>query len=124
MKKKILVVDDEESFGDIVKLNLEYTGLYEVFVEREGLRAVESARREKPDLIILDMILPDMDGVAIFQALHEQAELKHIPVVFLTAFVSDRERKALSSKIGLKPHIESKPISSEKLIEFVRKHVR
>lgn len=124
MKKKILVVDDEESFGDIVKLNLEFTGLYDVYVEREGTLAVQSARREKPDLIILDMIMPGMDGVEVFEALHAQPDLKGIPVVFLTAFVSDRERNLLSSKLGLKPPMESKPISSEKLIAFVRKHVR
>lgn len=124
MKKKILVVDDEESFGDIVKLNLEFTGLYDVCVEREGLHALEAARREKPNLIILDILIPDMDGIAIFNALQTDPELRQIPVVFLTAFVSDRERKALSGKIGLKPHIESKPITGEKLLEFVRQHVR
>ena len=125
MKKKVLVVDDEESFGDIVKLNLEFTEEYEVFVEREGAKAEEAARRVKPDLIILDMILPDMDGVAIFEALHRDPELKQIPVFFLTAFVGSKERKALSDKIGIKNLvIESKPIASEALLELVRKHVR
>lgn len=122
--KKILVVDDEESFGDIVKLNLEFTGDYEVCLEKEGTRAVEAARRENPDLIILDMLLPDMDGVAVLEALHADPSLKQIPVVFLTAFVSEKERQTLSGRIGIKPHIASKPITSEKLLELVRKHVR
>ncbi len=125
MKKKILVVDDEESFGDIVKLNLEYTEEYDVVVEREGVKAESAARALNPDLIILDMILPDMDGVAIFEALHRDPELKQIPVVFLTAFVSTKERKALIDKIGIKNLvIESKPIASEALLALVRKHVR
>jgi CheY-like chemotaxis protein len=122
MKKKILIVDDEESFADIVKLNLEFTGEYDVCVEKEGFRAVEAARREKPCLIVLDMILPDMDGAAIFEALHEDPELRRIPVVFLTAFVTSRDHKVLSERIGRKPHIESKPISSETLLAMVRKY--
>ncbi|MBU3758962.1 MAG: response regulator [Candidatus Omnitrophica bacterium] len=122
--KKILIVDDEESFGDIVKLNLEYTGLYRVCAEKEGLRAVESALREKPDLIILDMLMPDTDGVAILEALRAEPSLKKTSVVFLTAFMSDRDLQALRVKIGVNVPILSKPISSEKLLEAIGRYAR
>ncbi len=89
--KRILVVDDEESFTRMLKRTLERTGLYEVVKENRGTHAVATARAVKPDLILLDVIMPDMDGGDVIAALQRDPILQKIPVVFLTAAVSKRE---------------------------------
>lgn len=61
-EKKILIVDDEEDFTKLIKLNLERTGEYEVEIENGGLRGLAAAREFKPDLILLDILMPDMEG--------------------------------------------------------------
>ncbi|HTL49008.1 MAG TPA: response regulator [Verrucomicrobiae bacterium] len=121
-KKKILVVDDEEAFGEIVKLNLEFTGEYEVFTEKRGKEAVGAARRFRPDLIILDVLMPDMDGPTVLKELKKDKELKDIPVVFLTALVPKKEAGAGVMKN--QPFVAAKPIGGDELLDLVKKHIR
>src|SRR5713101_10090245 len=87
-KKCILLVDDEASFTRLMKLNLYSNGPYEVRVENDGGKALETARAYRPDLILLDVIMPDVDGGQIASELRADPALKSIPVVFLTAVVS------------------------------------
>src|SRR5262245_13576759 len=88
-KKRVLVVDDEVSFTRVLKLSLEKTGTYEVGVVNEGALAFARAREFKPDLILLDYLLPDMDGREIASRIHADEELKKIPIVFLTGYPLD-----------------------------------
>ena len=82
---KVLVVDDEDDIRRIARLSLAAVGGMEVCEASSGPAAVESARRESPDVVLLDMMMPGMDGLATFQALRDQPETAGTPVVFLTA---------------------------------------
>ena len=82
--QKILIVDDEESVVEIVKLRLE-TNNYEVITAYNGEEGLTKAKEEKPDLIILDIAMPDMDGFEVGRRLKQDDKTKHIPIIMLTA---------------------------------------
>ncbi len=82
-RTKILLVDDEESITRTLKLFLDRRGGYEVRTENQGSHAVQAARDFRPDLIVLDIVMPDADGCAIAQDLGEDPELKRVPIVLL-----------------------------------------
>lgn len=88
MKKRILVVDDEQECALVLKLGLEATGCYVVEQEHDALAAVESARVFDPDLIVLDVMMPDLDGGEVAARLRADHVLHEVPVIFLTALVS------------------------------------
>jgi DNA-binding response OmpR family regulator len=89
---KILVVDDDDDVRAITRLSLTEVGGMDVMDAPDGRRAIEAALRERPDLILLDVMMPEMDGVQTLAALRSHRALADIPVVFLTA-------KALQSEI-------------------------
>ena len=122
-KKRILIIDDERSFTDMIKLNLEDTRDYEVKGENEASKGVIAAKSFKPDLIFLDVIMPDMDGGAVLGKLREDAETRDIPVVFLTAIVAEDEADSLKAGISGYP-VLSKPVSVTKLIACINKNIR
>ncbi len=122
-KKKILLVDDEQSFTEIIKMNLEDTEEYEVRAENEGLKAIAAAKEFKPDLIFLDIIMPDMDGGEVLSALKDDMYTRDIPVVFLTAIVANDETAAIGSGISGYPYL-SKPVTITKLMDSIKKHIR
>lgn len=99
-KKRILLVDDEASFTRLMKLNLETNAEYDVHVENDGSKALATARSFRPDLILLDVIMPDIDGGQIASELRADPKLKDVPVVFLTAVVSKNEVVAHGDVIG------------------------
>lgn len=88
---RILVIDDDKGLTEMVKLNLEATGNYEVCVENRSLDAIETARRFRPDLILLDYVMPGMDGGDVAACLEQDPLLRTIPVLMVTALVSNRE---------------------------------
>lgn len=90
-KKRILVVDDDLAFTRMMKLNLERAGAYNIRIENAGSRAVATAKEFKPQLILLDVIMPEVDGGDVAAMLKEDPILKDIPVVFITALVSSEE---------------------------------
>ena len=100
MKKRILVVDDEPALTRMVKLNLERTGNYEVRTENQGSLAVQAAREFKPDLIFLDVMMPDMTGDEVSAQLKEDEELSQIKFIFMTAIVTKNETESMGSNIG------------------------
>ncbi len=93
-KKKILVVDDECAFTRMMKLVLEQSGTYEVFCENNASRAVAAANACLPDLILLDVVMPELDGGAVASLLQAEPRLKNVPIVFLTALVGSQEALA------------------------------
>lgn len=118
--KKILVVDDEAGLTRLVKANLERTGRFEVRTENEGAKAIEAARQFRPDLIFLDVMMPDVSGADIAAALREDPQLRNIPHVFLTAIVTRDETLATSSQIGGHLFL-AKPVKTEQLIAVIEK---
>lgn len=91
--KKILVIDDEKDFGFFVKQNLELVGGYTVMVANNGKDGIAAAMRYKPDLILLDVIMPQMSGFEVLQALKEIKDTTMIPVVMLTAVDTDEAKE-------------------------------
>ena len=90
-KKKILIIDDEKSFAEIIKLHLEDTGKYETMVEMKGGNGLARAIEYKPDLILLDIIMPDKSGDKVAAELKNNENTAGIPIVFLTAIVTEEE---------------------------------
>jgi CheY-like chemotaxis protein len=122
-KKRILIIDDEPGFTRMVKLNLEKTGFFEVREENKATYAIPAAREFKPDLILLDVIMPAMDGGDIAAQMKTDRHLRDVPVVFLTATVSQREAGdgGLNSGGAL---FLAKPVSVENLIKCINDNTR
>ncbi len=122
-KKRILVVDDEVSFARMVKLNLEKTGAYEVRVENRAMFALATAREFLPDLILLDVIMPNMDGGDVSKQIKRDRTLKGTPIIFLTATVSRREAGEGGLNSGGELFL-AKPVSVEALIACINEHLK
>jgi DNA-binding response OmpR family regulator len=91
--KKILIIDDEKDFGFFVKQNLELVGGYNVMVATSGKDGIAAALRYKPDLILLDVIMPQMSGFEVLQVLKDTKDTTMIPVVMLTAVDTDEAKE-------------------------------
>lgn len=117
-KKKILLVDDEVIVTRTLKIFLDGTGAYEVRVENQATKAVQAARQFKPDLILLDVMMPELEGGEVAALLQEDEALKRIPVVFLTALVQRREVRESGGAIGGFPFI-AKPIEPQVVVDTI-----
>jgi DNA-binding response OmpR family regulator len=122
-KKRILIIDDEVSFARMVKINLEKTGAFEVRVENRAAAAVPAAREFRPDLVLLDVIMPNMDGGDVAKQIKRDRTLRGTPIVFLTATVSKREAGEGGFNSGGELFL-AKPVSVEALIACINEHVR
>jgi len=94
MSKRVLVIDDEDDIREVAQLSLEAVAGWEVIGASSGSEGLRAAAEHAPDAILLDVMMPEMDGPTTFRALRAQASTAHIPVVLLTAKVqaSDRSR--------------------------------
>jgi CheY-like chemotaxis protein len=90
-KKTILIIDDEEDFCHFVKLNLEQTGNFEVLTANNGQDGINLANRYLPDLILLDIIMPNMTGTQVAESIRNNKATKDIPIIFVTAIVKRGE---------------------------------
>ncbi|MFH1790958.1 MAG: response regulator, partial [Candidatus Omnitrophota bacterium] len=90
--RTILVIDDEEGFCLTVKMRLQATGKYGVMIVLRGRQGIAAARRIKPDLILLDIMMPDMDGFKVLEALKKDQETATIPVIMVTAMDDDMSK--------------------------------
>jgi DNA-binding response OmpR family regulator len=123
LKKRILVVDDEASFTRLLKLNLEQTGDYEVQVENRPTEAVSVARRFRPDLILLDVMMPELDGGTLAASLRASPSLEQVAIVFLTAAVKKEEVVSRQGHIGGYPFI-AKPVDLGELLASIKRHLQ
>ena len=121
-KKKILIIDDEQSFSEMVKLNLESTNKYEVKLEIDSRNALSSVRKYRPDLILLDVIMAHMEGPDVARVISEDSALKEIPTIFLTATVTQKEVDEGNGMIGGHPFV-AKPSSLETLLDAIDKNI-
>ncbi len=94
MAKRILIVDDEDHIREVAATTLELIGGWEVLTAENGLEGIARAEAEQPDAILLDVMMPDLDGPSAFARLQAAPVTSHIPVILLTAKVqpSDRDR--------------------------------
>jgi len=118
--KRILMVDDEEDLCRFTKANLETIGDFEVSVCCDGTEAVGQAKELRPDLILLDIMMPKMDGPQIAAELKTIGDTKDIPVVFLTALIRKEE---IGDGLGIMGgnYFVSKPVRISKLVGVINK---
>lgn len=120
MAKKILVIDDEKDLCWFIKLNLEEDKQYEVIVANSGIEGIKKAKKESPDLILLDILMPNMEGSEVAEKLANYSQTKDIPIIFLTAIV---RREEAERTIGGKRFI-AKPVETEKLKASIEEVLR
>ena len=118
--KKILVVDDEVDLVETVRFSLELEG-FDVLVSYNGEDALNQARKEKPDLIILDLMLPKLDGYKVCRLLKFDERYKHIPILMLTAKTQEKD-KTLGMETGADEYI-TKPFEMDYLMEKVKAYL-
>jgi len=120
-KKKILVVDDELDMLMVIKLRLEASG-FEVITATDGLEGLNAARKDNPDLIVLDIMLPKMNGYKVARFLKFDEEYKKIPIVMLTALGGEEDRTT-GIETGADAYL-TKPFETEQLLSAVRKFLK
>ena len=118
--KKVLIVEDNELNMKLFHDLLDSQG-YETLQTREGLQALALARLHKPDLILMDIQLPEISGLEVTKWLKDDEELSHIPVVAVTAFAMKGDEERIRNG-GCEAYI-SKPISVMHFLDVVRKHL-
>jgi len=118
--KKILVVDDEVDLVETVRFSLELEG-FDVLVSYNGEDALNQARKESPDLIILDLMLPKLDGYKVCRLLKFDERYKHIPILMLTAKTQEKD-KILGKETGADEYI-TKPFEMDYLMEKVKAYL-
>jgi len=118
---KILVVEDEPDIRELVRYNLEQDG-FRVVEAGESEEALRLLRREQPALLILDLMLPGMDGLRLCRLLREQPETAHLPIVMLTARAAEIDR-VLGLEMGADDYV-TKPFSPRELVARVRAVLR
>jgi len=117
MSKKILVIEDDPSTLRFVEYTLQQEGL-QVFTARNGLDGLKSAQTQQPDLIILDIMLPGLDGYEICHRLHQKAETASIPVLMLSA-KARQEDKDMGMRVGANDYL-TKPADPSEIVTRVQ----
>ncbi|MDD3345154.1 MAG: response regulator [Candidatus Omnitrophica bacterium] len=120
-KKKILIIDDEENFCNLVKKNVERTGEFEVCTATNGDDGVRMIKEIKPDLILLDIVMPGLDGGDVVSMIREDETIKDTPIVFLTSLVRKDEAGAGFTK-GYS--LLAKTVTLGELISCIKENVR
>ena len=119
MARKVLLVDDEAGFTQLLKMNLERTGKYEVRAENNSTLALSAAKAFKPDAILLDVVMPVMDGGDVQAKLEADPELKDVPVIMLTALVDSTELSEGAVGQAGTSMVLPKPVNLELLLRLL-----
>lgn len=118
-KKRILVVDDEQTVTRMLKLNLEETGGYEVATENDPRQVLHKVRTFHPDLVILDILMPDMTGDYVAQQLRDIPSCKEMPILFLTAIGDGSDWPCAPDR----DPVIRKPVDMSKLLPVIRERL-
>ncbi|MBM3255291.1 MAG: response regulator [Candidatus Omnitrophica bacterium] len=116
-KKRILLIEDEGDLLEMAKFRLE-ANEYEVITARDGQEGLAKARKEKPDLIILDLMLPKIDGYKVCRMLKFDNKHKHIPIIIVTARAQESDEK-LGFEVGADAYL-TKPLESQLLLQKIK----
>lgn len=117
-KPRVLIIDDEPAFTRILRLNLERTGLYVVEEGNNAHGAVRKAREFRPDVILLDVVMPGLDGGDVAASLKKEEGLRNTPIIFLTAAISHKEAP-LGTVVKGGAVFMSKPVSMRTLLDGI-----
>jgi len=128
MQGKILVIDDDPDILDALAMILESQG-YQVFTARDGIEGLANLKAEKPDLMILDLLMPKMDGFAVCKELQDPrwSKFKEMPILILTSVREDASRRRYELETGLELNVDDyveKPISPDILLQRVERLVK
>lgn len=115
--KRVLIVDDESSLRTLVRVNLEVDGL-DVSEAVDGIEAMNMLQESKPDLILLDIMMPGKDGIEVLEELAADKNLRDIPVILLTA-KGEQEDLERGAALGARGHI-TKPFDPEQMVRTVK----
>jgi two-component system alkaline phosphatase synthesis response regulator PhoP len=116
MANRILLVDDENDFIELLQYKLAGQG-YDFIVANDGVHALSQARQGKPDLILLDILLPDLDGLSVCDILKRQPSTKKIPIIFMSALSSGVTRRTAAMQAD---DFFTKPLDLERLSSRIR----
>jgi DNA-binding response OmpR family regulator len=119
-QKRILLVDDEVDLVETIRFSLENEG-FTVLVSYDGEDALNQARKENPDLILLDLMLPKLDGYKVCRLLKFDERYKHIPILMLTARTQEKD-KLLGKETGANDYI-TKPFDTDELLKKVKSYL-
>ncbi|OGI10066.1 MAG: DNA-binding response regulator [Candidatus Margulisbacteria bacterium GWF2_35_9] len=119
--RKILIVDDEKDIVELIKYNL-IKSSYETIVAYDGKDAIKLIEKNKPDLILLDWMLPGMDGIEVCKHVKGNRELNHIPIIMVSAKGEEFD-KVLAFEIGADDYVP-KPFSMKELLARIKAHLR
>lgn len=122
-RRRITIIDDEAPFTRMVKMNLESTGGFEVQEVNWAPAAIPAVRKFMPDLILLDVVMPNLDGGELAARLQSDPVLRGTPIIFLTAAVSKRESAGSGFNSGGFLFL-AKPVSQADLIQCINDHVK
>jgi len=116
-KKTILVVDDDQKLREVLGFRLESAG-YEILYAKGGKEAIALAEKKQPDLVILDVVLPDVTGYGVSMYLREHAKTHHIPIIMISGIKRDMEDVRLAEETGISYYV-NKPYNPVQLLEKV-----
>lgn len=117
-RKKILAVDDDKLIVMVIRVNLEFEG-YEVVEAYDGVQALEMIESEKPDLVVLDIMMPEMNGWDVLSRIRGNPQTENLPVVMLTALAQDRDIEEATLR-GADVYL-TKPFEPEELVLTVKR---
>ncbi len=120
--EKILIVEDDESIRDLIELTLKTEGYSQIYLANDGVQAVRMAEKYLPNLILLDIMLPEMDGLTVCSKLRKSENCKNIPIIMLTA-KSEESDIVLGLELGANDYV-TKPFSRKILIARIRTQLR
>ncbi|OUC13562.1 MAG: two-component system response regulator [Alkalinema sp. CACIAM 70d] len=117
--KRVLIIDDEESIRNVVQFGLPLVADWDVLVASSGMEGILTAQTEQPDVILLDVMMPKMDGVTTFRALQQHPKTQSIPVIFLTAMATPIDYTPLNPLGG--QGVITKPFNALELADQITK---
>lgn len=118
---KLLIVEDMESVVTLLRTILEREG-FEVVSAQDGLEALEAVRREKPDLLLLDLILPGLDGLEVLRRIRNDPQTAHLPIIILSGKEEERD-KVIGLEIGADDYV-TKPFQANELVARIKSRLR
>jgi DNA-binding response OmpR family regulator len=121
MEKKLLIVEDDTMIASMYKTKLEQEG-YMVYTAENGAQGLSMALSQKPDLILLDIIMPQLDGFTVLQELRSNASMKKVPIIMLTNLGTDEDKKK-GSQFGASDYLVKANLTPTQVGEVVKKYL-
>lgn len=121
--KTILIIEDEETISAMYKAKLEKSGNFKVLIADNGVSGLEAAKKEKPDIVMLDIILPQIDGFSVLEELKRKEATKRIPVIMLTNLGTE-EDKEKGKKLGATDYLVKANLTPAQVEEKIKQYLK